>query len=203
MSKQPFILRPGNPVFDEGLAFARFLDTAAEGFFRILLGRRMAEIFAQAYTKPGNEYSFENVLFAVQEERITGMASGFTAEQQHGFPANPLKACEGYPHLRATIIGLPVSPMFHALEDLDDGDFYLASLAVDEDRRGQGIGSALIAAMEERAQATDSKRFTIALAAKNEGAQRLYARHGFEVSEKWPRFLYSERFGLLKMAKPL
>ena len=203
MRQQSIALRPANPTFEEGLVCARFLDTAAEGFFRILLGRRMAEILAQAYTKPSNEHSYKNVVFAVREERIVGMALGFTAEQRHGFPSNPLKRCDGYPRLRAGIIGLPARPLFRVLEDLDDGDFYLSSLAVDEDQRGQGIGSALIDAMEERARAAGSRRFTIALAAKNEGAQRLYRRHGFAVYAKWPKHLHSRRFGLLRMAKPL
>jgi len=203
MTQQPFVLRPGNPTFEEGLACARFFDTAAEGFFRILLGHRAPEIFAQAYTKPNNEYSFENVFFAVREDRIVGMALGFTAEQRRGFPANPLKKSEGYPRLRAGIIGFLARPMFRILETIADGDFYLLSLAVDEDQRGQGIGSALIDATEERARATGSKRFSLDVAAKNEGAQKLYQRHGFEVYAKWPKRFYSRRYGLLRMAKQL
>lgn len=46
MPPQPFVLQPANPAYEEGITFARFLDTAAEGFFRILFGRRTAEIFA-------------------------------------------------------------------------------------------------------------------------------------------------------------
>lgn len=203
MSLQPIVLRPGNPTLEEGLACARFLDTAAEGFFRILLGRRAAEVFAQAYTKLNNEYSYENVLFAVREERIVGMALGFTAEQRRAFPTNPLKKCTGYPRLRAGILGFFARPMFRILETIADGDFYLLSLAVDEDQRGQGVGSALIDAMEERARASGSKRFSLDVAAKNESAQKLYIRHGYKIYAKWPKRLYSRRFGLLRMAKPL
>lgn len=60
-------IRPASPTFDDGLACARYLDVAAEGFFRILLGRRASELIAQAYTQPNNEYSYENVLFAARE----------------------------------------------------------------------------------------------------------------------------------------
>jgi hypothetical protein len=31
----------------------------------------------------------------------------------------------------------------------------------------------------------------------------LYQRHGFETYGKWPRRLFSRRFGLLRMAKAL
>ena len=203
MPQQPIVLRPGNPTFEEGLVCARLFDTAAEGFFGILLGRRAPQIFAQAYTQPNNEYSFENVLFAENEDRIVGMALGFTAEQRRGFPKNPLKESAGYPRLRAGVLGFLARPMFRILETIADGDFYLLFLAVDEDQRGQGVGPALIEAMEERARATGSKRFSADVAAKNQGAQRLYARCGFTVYSKWPKRLNIGRFGLLRMAKQL
>jgi hypothetical protein len=34
MDRHSIILRAANPTVDEGLAFARYLDEAAEGFFR-------------------------------------------------------------------------------------------------------------------------------------------------------------------------
>ena len=40
MDQHPIVLRAANPTFDKGLAFARYLDEAAEGFFRLMLGRR-------------------------------------------------------------------------------------------------------------------------------------------------------------------
>ena len=44
MDRHSIVLRAANPTFDEGLAFARYLDEAAEGFFRFMLGRRAGYI---------------------------------------------------------------------------------------------------------------------------------------------------------------
>ena len=44
MPQQPFVLRPGNPTFEEGVACARFFDMAAESFFRLLLNQYMRRI---------------------------------------------------------------------------------------------------------------------------------------------------------------
>ena len=93
--------------------------------------------------------------------------------------------------------------MFRILETVADGDFYLLSLAIEEDQRGQGTGSALIDAMEERARATGSKRFSLDVAAKNQGAQRLYRRRGLVVESRWPKRLNIGSFSLFRMAKPL
>jgi len=203
MPPSPIPLRDADPAIDEGLTFARYLDEAAEGFFRILLGRRAPEVIAHAYVRPNNEYSHENVLFAERAGQTAGMALGFTAAKRRGFPANPLRQAEGYPTLRAELIGLLAHPMLRILETVPDGDFYLLSLAVDEDSRGLGVGSALLDAMEGRARATGSRRFSLDVAVKNDGAQRLYARRGLTIESRWPKRLNLGSFGLYRMAKIL
>ena len=57
---------------------------------------------------------------------------------------------------------------------------YIKSIAVREDWRGRGLGSALIAFAEERIL-RDSPNVFICVSSFNPGARRLYERHGFEV----------------------
>ncbi len=52
MDRHSIILRAANPTFDEGLAFARYVNEASEGFFRLMLGRRAAHIIATAFASP-------------------------------------------------------------------------------------------------------------------------------------------------------
>ena len=89
------VLRTANPTTNEGLVFGQYVDEVAEGFFRLMLGNRFAEIIAQAYPQTNHSYSFENVIFAEFDERLVGMALGFTAEQQQNFSAQPLKEAAG------------------------------------------------------------------------------------------------------------
>lgn len=203
MTRPSVSLRPAQSTLEEGRACARYLDEAAEGFFRILLGRRAVEILAQAYVQPGNEYSYEHAIFAERDGRIVGLALGFTAEQRRGFPANPLARSHEYPRVRAGIVRFLMGPMIRVLDTVPDGDFYLLSLAIDGDHRGQGIGSALMEAMAQRALGIGAKRFALDVAVKNEGARRLYERHGLAVESKWPKRLNLGSLGLLRMAKPL
>ena len=44
----------------EGLAFARYLNEASEGYFKSMLGPKTYEIIADAFVKSNNEYSYEN-----------------------------------------------------------------------------------------------------------------------------------------------
>jgi hypothetical protein len=80
MDRQSIVLRAAKPTFDEGLAFARYLDEAAEGFFRFMLGRRAGHIIATAFAQPDHDLSHQNVTFAERDKAIVGMVSGYTAE---------------------------------------------------------------------------------------------------------------------------
>ena len=203
MSQPPFILRAATDSFDEGLAFARYLDTAAEGFFGFMLGRRASDIVATAFTLPDNDYSFENVTFAEQDGALVGMASGFSAEQRRGFSQRPLKQAEGYRTLRTKTVAFLCAPLLRVLETIAAGDFYLQAIAIDERLRGEGVGSALLDSMEQRARSQGSIRLCLDVSAKNEGACRLYERRGMTVEAQWPKHLVIPGLRLLRMTKAI
>ena len=184
MDQHSIVLRAAKPTFDEGLACGRYLDEAAEGFFRFMLGRRAAHIIAKAYIQPDHSYSFQNVTFAEHDKQIVGMALGFTAEQHRHFSDQPLKESAGYHALRMTAVKMLCAPLFRILETIADGDFYLLAIAIDTELRGEGVGSALIDSTEERARASSSTRLSLDVSAKNEGARRLYERRGMTVESQ-------------------
>jgi ribosomal protein S18 acetylase RimI-like enzyme len=57
--------------------------------------------------------------------------------------------------------------------------FYIAELSVSEEMRGQGVGSRLIAAIEDIARAGGHHTTVIGVLVKNTGAHALYDRLGF------------------------
>lgn len=203
MKEHPVILRAAQPTRDEGLVFARYLDEAAEGFFRLMLGRRVSDILATAYTEPDHDFSYQNVVFAEIDDVIVGMASGFTAEQHHQCSEQRLKQAAGKSALRLATVKCLLAPLWRFLDTIQDGDFYLQAIAVDDQTRGRDIGSILIDAIEERAVAAGSTRLALDVAAQNEGARRLYERRGMSVEATWPKRFNIPRFKILRMTKTL
>jgi ribosomal protein S18 acetylase RimI-like enzyme len=203
MNRHSLKLRAANPILEEGLVCARYLDEAAEGFFRMMLGRRALEIVAKAYTRPDNNYSYRNVTFAEQNGRIVGMVLGFTAEEHRRFTDRPLKQAAGFPALRMRTVQLLTRPMLQVLKTIADGDFYLLSIAIDESMRGQGVGSTLLDSMEDRARGSGSTRLALDVAAKNERARRLYERRGMTVESQWPKRLPLRGLKLYRMTRSL
>ena len=203
MNQHSIILRDARPTSDEGLVFARYLDDVAEGFIQLMYGRRFADIIATAYTKPDHDYSFKNVTFAERDKGIVGMAVGYSAEEHRRSSDQPLKQAPGYSAVRRMVVGALCGPLLRILDTLADGDYYLLSIAVDEELRGEGVGSRLIDSIEERARASGSRRLSLDVSAKNEGARRLYERRGMTVESQWPKRLPIPGLKLLRMTKTL
>ena len=202
MDRHSIVLRAANPTFDEGLAFARYLDEAAEGFFRLMLGRRAGHIVATAFAQPDHDLSYQNVTFAERDNVIVGMVSGYTAEQHRRSSHQPLKQAAGS-NLRTRIALILFVPLMRIIDSIADGDFYLPAIAVDKELRGDGVGSVLMDSIEERARASGSTRLSLDVFAKNEGARRFYERRGMNVESQWPKRLAIPGLKFYRMTKGL
>ena len=197
------VLRTAHPTLDQGREFARYLDTAAEGFFRLWLGRRAVEIIAEVFLQPGHDLSFQNVTFAERDRVIVGMVSGFTAEQHSESSLQPLKEAVGNWNVRFGMVSILLAPFLRIIDSIDDGDFYVQAIAVDGAVRGAGVGGTLMELIEDRAVATSSARLVLDVSAENQGARRLYERRGFTVESGWPKRFAIPKFRLLRMVKVL
>ena len=203
MDRHSIVLRAANPTFDEGLAFARYLDEAAEGFMHFMLGRRSAHIIATAFAQPDHDLSYQNVTFAERDNVIVGMVSGYTAEQHRHSSRQILKRAAGRRNLRMRIVLILFAPLMRIIDSIADGDFYLHAIAVDKELRGDGVGSVLMDSIEERARASGSTRLSLDVSAKNEGARRFYERRGMSVESQWPKRLAIPGLKLYRMTKGL
>jgi ribosomal protein S18 acetylase RimI-like enzyme len=202
MSQFSIVLRPAAPTLEEGRAFARYLDQATEGFFRLMLGRRAVDILAAAYAQPDHELSYQYAIFAERDGVIVGMASGYTAEQHRRSSVWPLRQAAGRSAPRMGLVRAACAPLLGFLGSHTDGDFYLQAIAVDEGHRGEGFGAALFDASEERARGSGASRFSLDVSPKNKRARGLYERRGMVVESRWPKSRLMPPV-VLRMTKPL
>lgn len=187
MVRDSIVLRAADQTFDEGLACARYLDQAAEGFFRFWLGPRVEEIIATAFLKPDHDLSYQNVTFAELDNTIVGMVCVFTAEQHHRSSREPVYQAAGGRNLRMRVIDVLFAPMMRVVNSIPKGDFYLQSIAVDKELQGHGVGSILMGFVEERARKSGSNRLSLDVSARNHSACLFYERRGMSVESQWPK----------------
>lgn len=201
MDRSKVTLRDAEPLYEEGILFARYLDAIAP-FYRVMLGRRVVETIAVAFTQLGHDLSYENTIFAEHDGAIVGMISGYATAGHRSSVGPPLREALGGRALRSRIMARLMARQQWFLGTYAPGDFYIQGFAVDEEHRGQGIGFALMDAMEERAHASGSKRLILNVAAKNEAARKLYSRRGMTVEAGWPKLPLIPPF-VLRMARPI
>ncbi len=201
MSQNSIMLRAANPNLDEGRLFARYLDRAAEGFFRFWLGRNAVEIVATAYLQSNHDLSYQNVTFAERNNVITGMVSGYSAEQHRDSSDRPLKQAAGKYNLRMIVVSILIAPLLRIIDTIADGDFYLQAIAVDKEYDGKGVGMALMDSIEEKAIDSGSARIVLDVFAKNEGARRFYEHRGWTVESQWPKRMAIPGLMFLRMTK--
>jgi ribosomal protein S18 acetylase RimI-like enzyme len=203
MESHSISLRPANSTEDDGLAFARYLDEAAEGFFRFMLGRRAKQIVATAFTQPDHDLSHQNVTFAERDNIIVGMVSGYTAEEHRRSTHETLKRAAGRWNLRMRIVLVLFSPLMRIIDSIADNDFYLQAIAVDEGLRGSGVGTVLMDSLEQRARASGSTRLALDVSAKKQSARRFYERRRMSIESQWPKRLKIPALRFYRMTKML
>ena len=80
---------------------------------------------------------------------------------------------------------------------------YVLFIAVDNERRGEGVGAVLMDSSEERARASRSARLYLDVSGKNEGARGFCERRGMTVESQWPKRLPIPGLKFYRMSKAL
>ncbi|MCP4571230.1 MAG: GNAT family N-acetyltransferase [bacterium] len=168
------------------MLFARYIDQAAEGFYGFMLGPNSEGITAAAFMEPRHALSYEHVMFAERDGVVVGMSLAYTGAQHRGFSDEPLTRAAGRSALRMKLVRLLLAPLWRILDTVPEGDFYLHGVAVEPELRGAGVGSLLMDDVEARGHSAGSARLSLDVAAKNEGARKLYWRRGMIESSEWP-----------------
>ena len=183
------VIRKAKPDLEEGFVFAQYFDEASEGFFKSMLGPKTYEILADAFVKPNNEYSFEQVSTIEYEGEIVGMVSGYTNAEKEGFKKNILAQ---FPHgakLRIMMFSVVGKILSRFLGPRGQVDYYVQAIAVNSQMRGKGLGQRLMKHSAEIAIQKGCKTLSLDVSSKNEKAIKSYHKFGMSIFSHWPNFL--------------
>lgn len=168
------LLRPAR--IDDAEVLAQLVNHAGEGM-PLYLWEQMAEPGETAWDvgrrraqRDEGSFSWRNALVADEGSGAVGCLVGYVVAEDPPPPPRDMPA-----------MFVPLD----ALERAASGTWYINVLAVLPDARGRGIGSALIDAARDATAEAGVSGLSLIVSDANEGARRLYARHGFaEVMER-------------------
>ena len=196
------VLRPAHPDASDGIAFARLLDQAQEGWFRIALGRSAESAIAAAFLVAGHELSHVYVTMADSNGAPIGMASGYAAAAHRTF-TDELEAAARNRRWRYRAVSRFSRRMIRFMDDIPDGDFYIRAIAVDPDYRSKGVGGRLMSHMIDNAEAAGATRLALDVAAKNRDGRRFYERIGMIRDSESRRWFGLPNTNVIRMTLPL
>lgn len=180
------MLRPARPDIDDAVIFAALTEAAAAGLFSRLLGNAAPRVLAAVFREPGHNLSYDRTIVGELDGEIAGMASHHSAPDYRAgarLAVRLMTRSAGWRAFRMAIAVLPVRRTLAFMDKIADGDHYLQMVAVRPDYRGKGVGTALINAVTEHAAASGARRLVLDVETENAGAQALYGRLGFVVTE--------------------
>jgi ribosomal protein S18 acetylase RimI-like enzyme len=186
LAERPLI-RPGAP--EDADAVARLLYETATGMYDLYAGgaRRALRILGAAYRRPGNSASREVVWVAELDGTVAGAVAAFPVDEGDARAGR---------FLRVTLARTPpwkwaaTLRIFHTGAELTPVppplSFYVDALATDSRFRRRGVASALLDESCRLAERAGLRVLALDTAATNSGAQALYERCGFSVTERRP-----------------
>lgn len=201
------------PEDHESAECLRLLYQSGERMFSYFLIDKAPRIYRTLdvfYANPGTPFSKDAVLVKVQDGQVCGMVLALPSQELKRRERNMIRY--GFKLFRTMgifrmIQTLLRSGLSHQMRLFPDAtEYYIANIAVSEERRNQGFGWELLEAVEAVARQKGYRALTLAVEFYNVGAKRLYERFGFVVVEKvvFPKRLRKFHIdGFYKMAKVL
>ena len=132
-------------------------------------GEDYLHVLEEVALATGTQYSFENSLIASVGGVPAGAICGYDGARLSPLREKTLSIIRKY------------NPFIHVPDDeTEAGEFYLDSVGVLKEFRGQGVGRALLESMTVKAHAEGYEHVALIVDQDNPAAERLYARLGFQ-----------------------
>ena len=132
-------------------------------------GEDILEVGRRRYEREGTPFSYENCRMVELQGNVVGMLVAF-----------PMEVDEEYKEPD------PVLVPYSLLEE--DRSYYICGMAVDEGRRGKGIGTALLNEAERSCRQLGLEKLSLIVFDQNVEAKRLYERFGYVATRRHPVF---------------
>lgn len=123
------------------------------------------------------EFGWRSATMAENDGEIVGMLLGYRE------PDDGMEVPEGGPAFMRPI---------NELEAAAPGAWFISMLGVHKPWRSKGVGSVLLDVAEDKSRETRARGLALIVEDKNEGAQRLYAKRGFAVTDRRPMVAYPD-----------
>ena len=195
-------IRPGKP--EDAHHWCELTLYTGPEFLPCLLGPAARTVLTRSFAHARNCFSFEHSHFIEVEGEVAGKALAYDytrrkAEELRSFALMVRYSRFGW--LRQLPCWWRSS---RVIAQIEEGDYFLSSIAVYPRFRGLGLGTRLLEKVEDVARRAGSKRLVLDVETENSRAIALYERLGHRIEARSPVLrIRSRDFEFYKMVKEL
>jgi ribosomal protein S18 acetylase RimI-like enzyme len=197
---QNILVRKGRP--EDAHHFSELVILTSPAIFPIVFGSSVKKMMKSLFPHKRHYYSFDRSFFAEVDGEVVGMAQLHKLVSRKGQTARLSLLLLKYLKWRLPAKVVNLLKFDHLIKFVARNDCYLSNVAIYPEFRSSGIGTKLLAAIEEEAKSIGKKRIVLHAETHNLRAISLYERLGYKIESRSPSLKIRNRlFESFKMAK--
>ncbi len=197
---QDILIRKGKP--EDAHHFSELVVLTSPAIFPIVFGSGVKKIMKNLFSHKRHYYSFDRSFFAEVNGKVAGMAQLHKLITRKGQTVRLSFLLLKYLTWRLPAKAANLLKFDRLIKFITRNDCYLSNLSVYPEFRSSGIGTKLLAAVEEEVKNIGKKRIVLQAETHNARAISLYERLGYKIESKSPSLKIKNRlFESFKMTK--
>ena len=197
---QNILIRKGRP--EDAHHFSELVTLTSPAIFPMVFGSGVKKTMKNLFPHKRHYYSFDRSFFAEMDGKVAGMAQLHKLATRKGQTVRMSLLLLKYLKWKLPTKAVNLLKFDHLIKFVARNDCYLSNVSVYPEFRSFGIGTKLLAAIEEEAKSIGKKRIVLHAETHNARAISLYERLGYKIESKSPSLKIRNRlFESFKMVK--
>ncbi|MFP4323289.1 MAG: GNAT family N-acetyltransferase [Anaerolineales bacterium] len=200
-------MRPAQPDAASAAFFAQGAESAADGLYSAMFGKRADAVLHGLFMETGNEFSHQHTGILWVEDAMAGVVHTLGGAERAACQGrtNRLFMRYGWPAAwRLMMTYFAIRPILDFFADVPHDQYYIEIVAIAPDYRGRGLSRRLLEYAEARAREAGYDALALDVKIGNEPAWRSYLAFGFEETARSEvARLGDETIQMARLVKPL
>ena len=197
---QNIMVRKGRP--EDAYHFSELVTLTSPAIFPLVFGSTVKKMMRNLFPHKRHYYSFDRSFFAEVNGEVVGMAQLHKLITRKGQTVRLSFLLLKYLKWRLPAKAVNLLKFDRLIKFVAHNDCYLSNVAIYPEFRSFGIGTKLLAAIEEEVKNIGKKRIVLHAETHNARAISLYERLGYKIESRSPALKIKNRlFESFKMAK--
>ncbi|MDO8536533.1 MAG: GNAT family N-acetyltransferase [Candidatus Omnitrophota bacterium] len=199
---QNILVRKGRP--EDAYHFSELVTLTSPAIFPVIFGSNVKKMMKSLFPHKRHYYSYDRSFFAEVNGRVAGMAQLHKLATRKGQTARFSLLLLKYLKWSLPAKAVNLLKFDRLIKFVAREDCYLSNVSVYPEFRSFGIGTKLLAAVEDEVKSIGKKRIVLHAETHNTRAISLYERLGYTIESRSPSLKIKNRFfESFKMAKAI